>query len=134
MDYSLPQRLQDYIENELNYEAIYRAIADIAPNEKERQLFLEIAENERRHAEKFLQVYVALTGQDYTPQSYPRTMEGPYQFALRQLLINEHKTFQEYHQQFMKTDNMVLKSVCYEAGRNKSDHVHKLINLINSSQ
>lgn len=133
MDYSLPQRLQDYIESELNYEALYRAIADIAPNETERQIFLEIAENERRHAEKFLQIYVALTGQDYTPQTYPRTMEGPYQFALRQLLINEHKTFQEYHQQFMKTDNMALKSVCYEAGRNKSDHVHKLITLIKQS-
>ncbi len=133
MDYSLPQRLQDYIESELNYEALYRAIADIAPNETERQIFLEIAENERRNAEKFLQIYVALTGQDYTPQTYPRTMEGPYQFALRQLLINEHKAFQEYHQQFMKTDNMALKSVCYEAGRNKSDHVHKLINLIKQS-
>ncbi len=131
MDYSLPQRLQDYIEAELHYESLYRAMADVAPNEEERRIFLEIAANERRNADKFLKVYMAVTGQDYTPQTYPPAMEGPYQFALRQLLLNEHKAFQEYHQQFMKTDNMELKSVCYEAGRNKSAHINRLMNLMN---
>ena len=130
VDYSLPQRLQDYIEAEQNDEALYRAMADIAPNEEERRIFLEIAENERRHADSFLKIYLAMTGQNYTPRAYPRTLEGPYRFALRQLLLNEHRTFQEYHRQFMKTDNMELKSVCYEAGRNKSTHIQKLISLM----
>ena len=130
MDYNLPQRLQDYVESELNHEALYRALADVAPNEADRQIFLEIAENERRHADRFSQIYQVLTGQNYTPKVYPQKMEGPYRFALRQLLLNEHKTFLEYHRQFMQTDNMTLKNICYEAGKNKSDHIHKLMRLM----
>ncbi len=130
MDYSLPQRLQDYVERELHYEALYRALANVAPNEADRQIFLEIAENVRRHADNFSQMYQALTGQTYTPRIYPQKMEGPYQFALRQLLLSTHKSFQEYHWQYMKTDNMALKNVCYEASKNKSEHIHKLMSLM----
>ena len=93
MDYSLPQRLQDYVESELHHEALYRALADVAPNEADRQIFLEIAENEHRHADSFSRMYRKLTGLNYTPKIYPQKMEGPYQFALRQLMHNANKTF-----------------------------------------
>lgn len=131
MDFGLPQRLQDYIDTELNHEALYRAMADIAPNEEEQRLFLEIADNERQHASAFQNVYTAVTGQHYdTPQIYPVTVTEPYQFALRQLLLNEHRSFKEYHSQFMKTDNMALKNACYEIGRNKSNHINRLMSLM----
>lgn len=130
MDLSLPQRLQDYIEAEMNYNVLYRAMAELAPTKQEQQVFLEFAENERSQAQAFQEIYESITGQSYDPFVYPAEMDQPYQFALRRLLLNEHNRFQEYHSQFIRTDNNALKKACYQAGRNKAEHISKLIALM----
>ncbi|HWP52154.1 MAG TPA: ferritin-like domain-containing protein [Clostridia bacterium] len=130
MDLTLPQRLQDYIDSEMHHEALYRAMAEKAPTEHDRQLLLEIAENERNHADEFKGIYQAAVGQSYEPEIVPPDMEAPYQIVLRQMIIYENAAFQEYHNQFITSKDPVLKKTCYQTGKNKSDHINKLIKLM----
>ncbi|WMJ85057.1 hypothetical protein ACS3UN_03995 [Oscillospiraceae bacterium LTW-04] len=130
MDLTLPQQLQEYIEFEMNCDAFYRTMAEIAPTDQERQVFLEIADNRRHHVQLFQDIYVSIAGENYEPPAYSPDMDQPYQFALRHLILSEHKSFQEYHNQFMNTDNNALKKACYQVGLNKTEHINKLMTLM----
>lgn len=130
MDLTLPQQLQEHIEFEMNCEAHCRSMSEIAPTEKERQVLLKIAENGRNHAQAFQAAYVAITGENYEPVVYPVKIDQPYLYAIRHLIMKEQKSFQEYHNQFMNTDNNMLKKVYYQVGLKKTEHISELMNLI----
>ncbi len=133
MDFTLPQRLQAYIESELNLHALYHAMAEAAPSEYERQIFLELANNQRHHVQSFENVYASIIGGYYNPEMYPGKMNRPYQFALRQLVVSEREKLHEYYDQSLKTSNYDLKRACNEAASNKTDHINKLMKLMNNS-
>lgn len=130
MDLTLPQQLQEHIEFEMSCEAYCRSMSEIAPTEKEQQVFLKIAENGRTHAEAFQAVYIAITGENYDPVVNPVKIDQPYKYAIRHLIVKEHKSFREYHNQFMSTDNNLLKKVYYRAGINKTEHISELMDLM----
>lgn len=130
MDLTLPQQLQEHIEFEMNCEAHCRSMSEIAPTEKEQQVFLKIAENGRNHAQAFQAVYVAITGENYEPVVHPVKIDQPYLYAIRHLIMKEQKSFQKYHNQFMSTDNNMLKKVYYQVGLKKTQHISELMNLI----
>lgn len=131
MDLYLPQQLQHYINAELTNAAHYSAMADIAPSERERQAFLELADSDRQHAEMFKEVYQKISGQDYEGPIYQPNLDSPYQIALRQMISNENHAFQEYHNQYLRNQNPAVKNTCYQVGANKSEHINKLMHLMN---
>lgn len=130
MDLTLPQQLQEHIELEKNAEAHGRSMSEIAPTEKEQQVFLKIAENGRNHAQAFQTAYMTITGENYDPVVHPVKIDQPYQYAIRHLIVNEHKTFREYHNQYISTENNMLKKAYFEAGLNKTEHIRELMSLI----
>lgn len=130
MDLTLPQQLQEHIEFEMSCEAFSRSLSEIAPTEKEQQVFLKIAENERNHVQAFQDVYITITGENYYPVLDPVKVDQPYLYAIRHLIVNQHKSFREYHNQFISTDNNTLKKVYYQAGINKTENIKELMELI----
>jgi len=130
VDLTLPQQLQEHIDFEMSCEAFCRSMSEIAPNEKEQQMFLKIAENGRGHAQAFQDVYIDITGENYAPVVNPVKIDQPYLYAVRHLIVNEHKSFREYHNQFMSTNNNMLKKVYYQAGINKTEHISELMDII----
>lgn len=130
MDYELPQRLQNYINTELENEAFCRQLAEMAPNLNDQQALLKIAESEHHHAQMFETIYEEMVGVDYKPIEAQVKLSGPYQCVLRQFLLSQNKTFQEYHHQFMKSDNPTLKEACYTAGTHTSQNINILLHLI----
>ncbi len=130
MDLYLPQQLQHYINSELASAAHYRAMAEIAPGEKEKQLFLELADNDQKHAEMFKEIHQQMAGQYYEPPEYQAKLESPYQIMLRQMLSSENTAFQEYHSQYLKNPNLAVKSTCHKVSANKSEHINKLMAIM----
>lgn len=130
MDLYLPQQLQTYINAESKREAIYRAMAQMAPTDDASHIFMELAANEQEYVEMFKEMYRTMVGQDYEPPMPELNIDSPYQIILRQMIGSERNAFKEYHHQYMNNHNTAMKHNCHKVGVNKSDHIHKLIGLM----
>ena len=131
MEMSTVQKLQLYIKAELGDAALYRELAKIAPNEDDRQLLLEFAEDEQSHANEFQRIYRTMTGRSYNPIIEPPVLQGTFNEILRERVIDESGDFRKYGQQYIQTDqNSVLKEAYYRARTDENVHALRLLYML----
>jgi rubrerythrin len=131
LEMSTVQKLQLYIKAELGDAALYRELAKIAPNEDDRQLLLEFAEDEQSHANEFQRIYRTMTGRSYNPIIEPPVLQGTFNEILRERVIDESGDFRKYGQQYIQTDqNSVLKEAYYRARTDENVHALRLLYML----
>lgn len=131
MDMSTIQKLQTYIKAELGDASLYRALAIIAPNETDRQLLLEFAEDEQSHADEFKRIYRQMTGRSYNPEVMPPEMIGSYRDILRDRVLDESGDFRKYGEQYLITENNTpLKNAYYRARTDENVHALRLLYML----
>jgi len=131
LEMSTVQKLQLYIKAELGDAALYRELAKIAPNEDDRQLLLEFAEDEQSHANEFQRIYRTMTGRSYNPMIEPPVLQGTFNEILRERVIDESGDFRKYGQQYIQTDsNSVLKEAYYRARTDENVHALRLLYML----
>jgi len=83
------------IDGEYTAIACYAQLAQQAPTAEERDRILEIREDERRHLNAFVSLYVALTGRQPTP-AMNETCAASYRDGLVAAFKDEQETVDEY--------------------------------------
>lgn len=113
------------IEKAINgeYSAIdcYAKLANLAPNQKERERILEIRQDEIRHYQQFVQIYRELTGR--VPQ--PKIVEecpGRYLSGLEFALQDEQKTVDFYMEIADAATDQLIKGTFRRAAIDEQNH------------
>ncbi|SFA71313.1 MULTISPECIES: ferritin-like domain-containing protein [unclassified Bacillus (in: firmicutes)] len=123
--YRQTNKLLNDIEKAINgqYSAIqcYAKLAQMAPNEKERNQILEIRKDEKRHLRQFKLIYQSLTGK----QAEPKLLEGcpnNYLDGLEFALLDEQETVDFYHGIASETSNSYIKDAFTRAASDEQNH------------
>lgn len=125
------QKLQTYITAELGDAALYRALSEMAPNEKDRRLLYEFANDEQSHADEFQRIYRSMTGRRYNPTLPPPDLSDGYRDILRDRVLDESGDFRKYGEQYLQTNqNQALKTAYYRARTDENVHALRLLYLL----
>jgi len=133
LDMTTAERLQTYINAELGDAALYRKLANMAPDNEDRLLLLEFADNEQMHADMFKQIYKKMTGKNYDPVVKPPILTGSYKEILRDRILDESGDFRKYGEQYIATSdkNKALKTAYYLARTDENVHALRLLYMLN---
>ncbi|MHC1722686.1 MAG: hypothetical protein AB9836_05725 [Aminipila sp.] len=132
MDTTLIEKLQTYIKTELGDAALYRELAQMAPDEAEMNLIMEMAADEQSHADEFKLIYKDLTGEIYRPNIPPVNLNMSYFDVLRDRVIDESGDYRKYmhdHQEYFSDE--VLRETFFNAGVDENLHAVRLLNFLN---
>lgn len=131
MDIKLINKIEAIIRNELSDAELYRKLAQIAPNETQKKLMLEIAADEQAHADEFKLIYRDLTGEIYRPNIEPIDIDTSYEDILRDRVIVEADDFRRYMYEYQEyfTDES-LREAFYLAAIDENVHALKLLDLL----
>ena len=131
MDMSTKQKLQMYIDAELRGAALYQALSEKATDMEDRQLLLELADDEQSHAEEFQNAYRKLSGRRYTPDTPTPEIVGLYRDILRDRVLDESGDFLKYGQDYENTGhNDMLRSAYYRAHLDEGVHAMRLLSML----
>lgn len=124
-------RLRTYIDAELKDSALYKALSMMAPNDDDRQLLMEFAEDERNHAITFQRLYRSMTGRSYNPTIGTPQIIGSYKDILRERVIDESGDFRKYGEQYLQTKHSEdLKNAFYRARTDENVHALRLLYML----
>ncbi|MCM3587428.1 ferritin-like domain-containing protein [Mesobacillus maritimus] len=117
----LVRDIQKAINGEFSAMACYEKLAQMAPNQKERNQILEIREDERRHFEEFTRIYTSLTGRQPTPKM---TEECPntYKRGLEAAFMDEQETVDFYLDIVDKAQDLTIKQAFHRASADEQNH------------
>lgn len=113
------------------YSAIqcYQKIASMAPNQEQRNLILEIRNDEIRHYHYFTQLYTALTGR----QPSPKIMEecpSEYRRGLRLAFEDEQKTVDFYLKMSDTAPDMATRDMLRRIAADEQQHAVWFLSLL----
>ncbi|MBO1578990.1 MULTISPECIES: ferritin-like domain-containing protein [Bacillus] len=128
-DYNLVYRQNEKlirdIEKAINgeYSAIncYAKLANLAPQGNERNQILEIRQDEIKHFQQFVQIYISLTGRQPQPtinEQCPDSYVNGLEFALQ----DEQRTVDFYLEIADDTTNQYTKEVFRRAAADEQNH------------
>jgi rubrerythrin len=95
--------IQEYIMDELSDSQYYSILATKAPTQRAKEIILEFSQDEKLHAENFMQVYYFMTGQRYCPLYIPTPQVPDYEEALKQRIIAETNDYKKYGIKYLET-------------------------------
>lgn len=131
MDMTTAQKLQMYINAELGDAALYRELSQKAPDEDDRQLLMEFADDEQSHAEMFKRIYRTLTGRSYHPVVNPTVLSGSFTDILRGRILDESGDFRKYGEQYLLSEgNDMLQDAYYRARTDENVHALRLLYML----
>lgn len=132
LDKTLIENLETYIRAELYDASLYRELAQMAPDEMEMNLIMEMAADEQSHADEFKLIYKDLTGEIYRPDIPPANLNMPYTDIIRDRIIDESGDFRKYmlaHQKYF--NDAALREAFFNAGVDENVHAVRLLGFLN---
>ena len=123
--YPYYRTLEEDIASAINgeYSAIqcYKKLAQLAPNETERNRILEIRKDEKRHFKLFKSIYTQLTGQEPSPQLIEECPTN-YWAGLDASLNDEQNAADFYRRVADQTNNPFIKEAFTGAALDEQNH------------
>ncbi len=113
--------IEKAINGEFSAISCYAKLANMAPNEAERNQILEIRNDEIKHFHQFVQIYTNLTGQQPKPQiteECPNTYLQGLEFAIQ----DEQKTVDFYLEISDETSDAQLKELLRRIAADEQNH------------
>ena len=123
--YPYYRTLEEDIANAINgeYSAIqcYKKLAQLAPNETERNRILEIRRDEKKHFKAFKAIYTQLTGQEPSPQLIEEC-PTEYKAGLDASVNDEQIAADFYRRVADQTNNLFIKETFIGAALDEQNH------------
>lgn len=113
--------IEKAIDGEFTAINCYAKLANMAPNEAERNQILEIRNDEIKHFQHFVQIYTNLTGQQPKPQineGCPNTYLQGLEFAIQ----DEQKTVDFYLEISDETSDATMKDLLRRIAADEQNH------------
>ncbi|WP_160725525.1 ferritin family protein [Bacillus sp. USDA818B3_A] len=118
---ALIQEVEQAINGEYSAIECYTRLANLAPNQKEREQILEIREDEVNHYQQFVHIYQRLTGRP--PQ--PKIVEdcpNSYMKGLESAIEDEQKTVDFYMGIADKSTDPMIQGAFRRAASDEQNH------------
>ena len=133
MGISTTHKLQTYITSELKDSMLYRELAELANNDENKTLLLEIARDEQNHADEFNLIYKMLTGKKYMPNIALPKLDCSFNKKIMEKIADESNDMRNYNKEYMSENkNSTLKNLFYRAAVDENAHALKLLYLLNN--
>ena len=127
---NLPSRLLEYIHDETSDSLYYRELADQAPDQRARNLFMEFSRDEAQHAANFKEVYYRLTGmQPMVPPVEPPQIP-PYCEAIKARIMAESGDLVKYGEESVSAPDQMLRDLFYITSLIEGRHGLRLTTLM----
>ena len=132
MEWSLPQRLMNYIDAETADAALYRELSKVSDDPGDSKLLNEFDVDEAYHAVDFEAFYRLLTWKRYFPNQYASDLTDDYREILFDRILDESGDFRKYNREYMSTpsDNVRLKNAFYNAAVDENMHAIRLLYIL----
>ncbi|MEH7347778.1 ferritin-like domain-containing protein [Gottfriedia acidiceleris] len=120
-DHKLISELEKAINGEYSAIKCYTKLASLAKNEDERKTILEIKEDEIKHYNLFVSIFIHLTGKQPQPkvsEDCPETYVEGLEFALK----DEQETVDFYLSVSDGTSNQFIKNAFSRAAKDEQNH------------
>jgi len=135
LDSNLIEELQAYIKTELTDAELFRKLAQMAPDEMQMNLLMEMAADEQSHADDFKLIYKDLTGEVYRPSIPPINVNLTYSQLLSDRILEETEDFRKYmyaHQRYFNDET--LREIFFRAAVDENVHAVRLLELLNRQE
>ena len=132
MEKTLPQRLEEYIADELSDHALYQELVHHTTDPEYQKLLTQFAQDEHRHATVFKRLYHMLTGCCYEPGVEPPEVDAPFREVLRQRVLSEAHDMRKYSEEALLADdrNRLLKEAFCMAQTDENVHALSLLQML----
>lgn len=129
--FDLIKRLKEYVEDELGDYAYYMKLSKLAPNENDKKILQQIAEDEKNHAATLSNALYLMTGKKHTPPEAERSKPPTnYKQALKGRIANEARDYKKYMEEYIKAPNQHLMNAFLRASTDENIHALKLLYLL----
>lgn len=120
------QLILDSYYDEIGAYNIYRYLADLAPTEEARRIYITNSQDEFSHAQQFKKIYNELTGNE-PPENEENNEEEnlqsmSYRDILRMQINDEHVDFRKYKDMYLMTNNPIYRDILFNAAYDELLH------------
>lgn len=132
-----PQLIKDiaeYIVDEFGDSRYYTLLAAKAPTARSRDLLVEFAAEEYKHAQNFMQAYYALTGRMFTLPAMTDPTIPDYQEALKVRIIAETNDYRKYGEKYQQVAIPWLRKMFWDARTGEDIHAMRIPILMEEAQ
>ena len=113
--------LSKAINGEYSAVQCYTKLAEMAPNAEQRERINEIINDEKKHLQKFSQIYTSLTGKQAKPK-LSEACSDAYNEGLKFSLKDEQETVDFYYDIADEATDLVIKEVFKRAAADEQNH------------
>lgn len=124
-----PQLITDiaeYIMDELGDSRYYTLLAGKAPTPRAREILMEMAADEYKHAQNFMRAYYALTGRMFTPTAIQDPNIPAWDEALKLRLLAETRDYKKYGEKYLLVGIPWLKDMFFMARTDEGIHAMRI--------
>lgn len=124
-----PQLINDiaeYIVDEFGDCRYYTLLAAKAPTARSKELLIEFAADEYKHAQNFMQAYYALTGCMFTIPAIADPKIPAYEEALKVRIIAETNDYRKYGEKYQQVAIPWLRKMFWDARTGEAIHAMRI--------
>jgi len=99
----------------------YSRLAELAPNSKDQNDILKIAEDERMHLQSFVNLYYSLTNR-HPQYEVERVAFNTFEEGLNEAFEDELKDYETYRNQYLKSKNQTIRDIFLRAFTDEMKH------------
>ncbi len=127
----LAERLDKYVKQELTGAKYFRQLADLTKSAEQKNILLEIAQNQDIHAKDFARYIPEITGKEYLLPEVPEpVLPSDFKEAVRAGFKNLTDTFEEYAAEYIYARKESLKKLFYKSGIEDNVNAERLLLLL----
>lgn len=126
----LTRHLEEYIQDEMRDAQYYRVLAERAPAAGAKEMIVEFAGDEARHAEEFKEAYRCLTGRAYEEKPVAAPAIPEYKEALGARLRAETADYKKYGGEFLKARDPYLRDLFFSTRTDEAVHAMRIAGLM----
>lgn len=128
--------IEESIRDEKQDEMFYKNLIDSTVNKLDKEIIMDIRDDERNHRKLLKEVYKILTGNDFVKDESDNNINKPnitYIDGLQMAFMNELKAFEKYRNVLMQMTERTLYNKIFEIMTDEMKHAIKYNYLINKN-
>lgn len=118
--------IKEYICHELKDSIYYMELSLKAPTSLAKEILLRLSNDEKCHAESFMQAYYYLTGRMFTPLIDDFPIIPDFEAALRNRMLAETNDYKKYGERYLEAPNKYLSNLFFLIKTVEAQHAMKI--------
>jgi|GEM_PF-5314378 len=121
---------EDSIMDEMSDAAYYRAMEKFAPDYEAKDILLNVAADEERHAKELIKAYESLFGCRYEYPKPPKPMIKDYRKSLEERFHEEMNACKKYKEYYLCSPNQRLRDLWFDLQQDECSHAKYMLFLM----